>query len=313
MSSEQENGSRQALSAEENEKLLHIIRIRTEQNFKPWLLDKENLDMVDRASDEVKKAVNKKWDKFYPNEKQPTLANPTIDPKFEDEPKKDEDNKAPAFIKELSKSERPKPPESEDIIYLTEQEVSLGTRVNTLDKMLVHDPDLPDSHTGPWIERCLGRDPETKKLKVVRLKAKWVDVEPWMVMTYLGNVVQDHMSVHTADVFYKKQRHGYVFDRFYIDPRNSKRYERCALILDRIHQAGLVYEKLVSKKNRRRFSAIRTIRGPLGKSTGNPMYKVIGAGESDYRDLKRLFDRHFLYTPNEDLADDIGLKLLING
>jgi len=307
MSSEQnENGSRKALGQEEDRKLLHILQVKTEENFKPWLLDKENMETVNKASDEVQQAAEKKWNKYYPNEKMPTLAEPNVIPKFEDE------NKAPAFIKELSKSEMPKPPESQDVIYLSEQEVALGTRVNTLTEMLVHDPDLPDSHAGPWIERCVGRDPETKKLKVVRMKARWVQIEPWMVIAYLGNVVQDHMSVHTANVSYKKQRHGYVFDRFYVDPRNGKRYDRCCLVLDKIHQASLMYEKLVSKRTRKRFSAIKQIRGPLGKATGNPMYKVIGANETDYRDLKRIFDRHFLFGPNEELADDIGLKLLIN-
>lgn len=303
MSSEQ--GSRQALGDEENKKLLHIIQIKTEQNLKQWLLEKENLDNIDRASDEVRQMVEKKWSKYYPNETIPTLSNPSIDPVFED--------KAPVYIKELSKSEQPKPPESQDIMYLTEQEITIGSRINTLTEMLVHDPDLPDSHSGPWIERCIGRDPETKKLKVVRLKAKLVKIEPWMVMAFLGNVVQDHLSVHTANVMYKKQRHGYVFDRFYEDPRSKKRYERCALVLDRVHQAGLMYERLVNKQTRKRFAAIRCIRGPLGKSTGNPMYKIIGATENDYRDLKRLYEKHFLYTPNEDMADDIGLKLLING
>jgi hypothetical protein len=49
----------------------------------------------------------------------------------------------------------------------------------------------------------------------------------------------------------------------------------------------------------------------MGQLLDDPMYKVIGASEGDYRDLKRLFERHFLYKPQDDLSDDIGLKALI--
>ena len=83
------------------------------------------------------------------------------------------------------------------------------------------------------------------------------------------------------------------------------------MIVNRIHQAGLMYERVVGKQSQRSFSRIRQIKGFGGQATGEPMYEVIGQKEGYYRDLKRLYDRHFLKRGNEELADDIGLKNLI--
>lgn len=220
-------------------------------------------------------------------------------------------SKAPAVIKELSRSDPPPPPESQDVIYLSDMEVMLDKQINTLDYMLVPDQDLPQDWAGPYIERCLGRDVETKKLKIARIRAKKVPIEPWMVMQYLGSVIQDHQSVHTNSVVVQRRRWGYVFDRFYIDPRTKKRHERCCLVTDRIHQAALMYEKFVDKRSRKPIARIRRIRGAMGQLLDDPMYKVVGAGEADYRDLKRLFERNFLNKPQDELSDDIGLKLLV--
>jgi hypothetical protein len=72
-----------------------------------------------------------------------------------------------------------------------------------------------------------------------------------------------------------------------------------------------MYEKFVDKRSRKPIARIRRIRAAMGQLLDDPMYKVIGASEGDYRDLKRLFERHFLYKPQDDLSDDIGLKALI--
>lgn len=218
---------------------------------------------------------------------------------------------AAAIVKELSKSEPPKPPESQDVIYLSDMEVSLDKQINTLDYMLVEDPELPTGWGGPFIERCVGRDLETGKFKVVRVRARRVPIEPTMVMQYLGSVIRDHQSVHSNSVVVSRRRWGYVFDRFYIDPRSKKRHERCCLVTDRVHQAAMMYEKIVDKRSRKPLARIRRIPGAMGQSTDNPMYKVVGYSEGDYRDLKRLYERHFLNKPGDELADDIGLKLLV--
>jgi len=175
--------------------------------------------------------------------------------------------------------------------------------------MHVEDPEANyDTHPGPWIERCMGRNPETHKLQVYKIPAKEVKIMPDQVMQYLGSVVQDMLSVYTGNVVVKGRRWGYCFSRFYYI--NGKRQTRCCLVLDRIHQAGLMYENIVTK-DRKTIARIRQIRGHLGQPTGEPMYKVLGAGESYYRDLKRLYERHFLRRGDESLADDVGLKVLI--
>lgn len=40
------------------------------------------------------------------------------------------------------------------------------------------------------------------------------------------------------------------------------------------------------------------------------MYRVVGQKETYYRDLKRLYERHFIKRGDEELAEDIGLKNL---
>lgn len=221
-------------------------------------------------------------------------------------------NQAPAFIEKLSKSDPPKPPESGDIVYLSAAEVSAMDQIHTIRTILVPDPDADyNKHTGPWIERCLGRDPETKKLKVARIPAKERKVDPTEVVQYLGSVVQDRQSVHTATIVHPgKTRHGYSFDHFYYF--KNRKEPRCCWIPNPIHRAGLVFEKAVDKRTREAFAKIKRIRTHTGMDTDEPMYRIFGAESTDYRDLKRLFERHFLKRGPEDLADDIGLKRLLS-
>lgn len=239
------------------------------------------------------------------------------DPGSAEEQGVDTDNEAggeaPAIISERSKSEPDKPPESDDIIYLTKEEVSIEEQIHTLDTVFIEDTEASSrTHMGPWIERCTGRDPDSKKLIVYTIPAKAMKIPPKQVLQYLGSVVMDRQAVHTATIVYPgRQRNGYVFDRFYY--LNGKKEPRCCWIPNRIHMAGLLFEKVVDKKSRKAFPRIRRIRGHLGADTGEPMYKVLGAKETDYRDFKRLYERHFLKRGEEDLADDIGLKRLIGG
>jgi len=309
--------SREALTQVEIDKALwgKFIRLNSEE-FKPWVLSNE-VGIVE-ASDDLRTKLHQKWTKFYGDEPLPDWKITVSDGSKTgipselinlEEEHKEEKPKAPAIIKELDSSMPPKPPESQDVIWLTEAEAKTGFQFNTRKTMLVHDPMLPDSHAGPFIERCLGRDQNTRQLIMERLKAREVEILPEQMMRYRGNVVQDFNSVHTCFVVYNRRRWGYVFDAFFV--YNGKKYDRCCLVLDRIHQAGLMYEKVVGKKTMKAFSRIRQIKGFMGQATGEPMYEVIGQKEGYYRDLKRLYDRHFLKRGNEDLADDIGLKNLI--
>lgn len=217
---------------------------------------------------------------------------------------------APALISERSKSERPKPPESRDIEYLSHEEVALDDRVNTLTTILVEYPDAPNNYLGPFIERCMGRNPESRKLMVARVPAKEVPILPNQVVRYLGHVVQDHLAVHTARVKHNRRAWGYSFDRFYV--HNRKRLARVCYIPDRMHQAAIVYEKMVDKKSHKAYSRIRQIRGPMKQSTGQPMYEIVGVKEDYYRDLKRLFERYFIERGDESLVGDPALKVLLS-
>lgn len=222
--------------------------------------------------------------------------------------KKDgEINGAPAIISERAKSERPKPPESQDVEYLSYREISLGKRVSTLDMINIEDPAADyETHPGPWIERCKGVNPETHKMQVYRIPAKQIKVLPEQVMQYLGSVIKDHQAVHTVTLSIRHRRTGYCFDHFFI--HNGKRLARCCYVPDRNHQAGLMYEKRIDRQTRKPFAIIRRIKG----SKDEPAYQVVGLkSEPDYRELKRLYERHFMRTGDEILADDIGLKYLI--
>jgi hypothetical protein len=214
--------------------------------------------------------------------------------------------KAPAFLtKGLSKSEPTPPPESGDVQYLTKQEWNIEEEISTLKSRIVRDPDInAEKHSGPWVEVCVGRDPETKHLRVVRMPGREIEILPSQVMRYRGSVIQDRQSTHKADVLIGRQRHGYVFDRFFY--HNKAKLARCALVEDRVHQAGLMYERVVDKLTRKVFSRIRRIKG-----TQDPMYEVVGASETDYRDLRRLYDRYFLRR-NDQGANDPALDQLIS-
>jgi len=218
---------------------------------------------------------------------------------------------APAIIKERLKSDPPKPPESQDIEYLAYEEVKLDEMISTLTTVLIEDPDASSNHLGPFIDRCMGRNPETKALMVARVPAKEIPINPDQILQYLGSVVQDHQALHSPTVIYKRRRWGYSFDRFFI--HNGKKIPRCCYVPNPIHQAALMYEKMVSRKTRKPFARITQIKAALGQGTGQPMYKVLGVQEAYYRDLKRLFERHFLRRGDEALADDVGLRILLGG
>ena len=216
-----------------------------------------------------------------------------------------EEAKAPSFLANgLSKSEPAPPPESGDVQYLSQQEWDLEAEISTMKSRLMYDPDAGPGHTGPFVDRCVGRDPETKKMRVVKLPAREIPILPTQVMRYRGSVIQDKQSTHKSDVIVGRQRFGYIFDRFFY--HNKAKLARCALVEDRLHQAGLMYERVVDKQSRKAFARIRRI-----KNTQDPMYEVVGASETDYRDLKRLYERHFLRR-NDQGASDPALDQLIS-
>lgn len=236
-------------------------------------------------------------------------SNQKIESQDVEEPEQSQDSQAPVYIEKLSKSIFEPIPLSNDVEFLTHEENMIGTQISTLDTILVRDPNNRNPN-GPWVHECKGRNPETHKLIIEKIPAKVVKVEPSQIVRYRGNVAADLNSVHTANFSLRGKRECYVFDRFF--SYKGKRLERCCLVMDRIAQAGLLYEKKVSKKTFKGIARLKQIRAN-GVETGKAMYEVIGAEEPDYRDLKRLFERHYMRKTEDDIADDIGLKSLIGG
>ncbi len=285
------NVSREALNEEENKKLHIQLRPLTPKLAKEWMAVEANKELLERASDQNKQMMSNKIAKLDEN---PPPDNPL-------------EKKAPAIIKERTLSILPPAPESEDVEYLTSEELLLEKRIHTKNTRFIVDQDAnPGTHAGPWIHYPIGRNSQSGKMMVEKIPAKEVEVPPEHIMRYLGSVVRDRQSVHSNSVLYPKgRRNGYVFDCFYI--HKGKRLERICLVENRTHQAGLMYEKYVHPKLKRGFARIRRIVG-----TENAMYEVVGQGEVYYRDLKRLFERHFLKRGEGAVPEDKALNDLVN-
>jgi hypothetical protein len=292
--------SREAPTPDEGKTLNSFWKLGKD-NFPNFLSDSNKLNAVKSASEEIRKKFDEKCAKMG-------VENPlaTSPPVGAFQPGSMSENKAPAIIKERDKSSPPKIPESQDIEYLSHQEVVLEDEINTLRERLVEAPELGDT-ANRFIERCMGRNPESHKLMVVRIPARAVPILPGQVMRYLGNVVMDLNSVHTGNIVFQRRRFGYVFDRFF--HHNNKKLVRCCMVDDRVHQAGLMYEKFVHRKSQKAMARIRRLPG----QGDAPMYEVIGAKETDYRDLKRLYERHFLNRSDRIEVDDPAFTKLIEG
>jgi len=273
---------------------------KTGPDFRQWLMENEGRFKV--VSEEVRELAVRKWERFYPEMECP--LNVTQFGKVERPP---EVPKAAAFIHERMSSTPPSPPESQDVEYMTREEILVRHTFNTIDEVHLIDHDAnPETHAGPWIYRPYRRNEQTGKLIVEKIPARPYKVQPLEVMYYLGSVVQDHQAVHSNSVVVQGRRWGYIFDRFFV--HNGKRYDRCCWINPRVHQAGLLFERDVDRRTRRTFARRRRIVGIGGQPTGQVMYEIVGAQETDYRDLKRLFERFFMRKGSEDeLADEIGL------
>jgi len=288
------NISREAPTPDEG-KILNSFKRLGKDRFLEFISDPEKLNAVKTASEETRKEFDDKCVKMSITDP----FNRTFAPGSMAQ-------KAPATIKERDKSGPPKIPESQDVEYLNYQEITVEDEINTLRERLVEAPELGNS-ANCFIERCMGRNPETNKLMVVRIPAKAEKILPGQVMRYLGNVVMDLNSVHTGNIVFQRRRFGYVFDRFFY--HNNKKLTRCCMVEDRIHQAGLMYEKFVHRKSQKAMARIRRIPG----QGDAPMYEVVGAKETDYRDLKRLYERHFLNRSDRIVVDDPAFTKLIEG
>ncbi len=282
--------SREALTPEENSALLaSFIRMNPDE-FTVWGKEPANVESIELADESTRAAFDKKRIKFSAGDKMKDI----IDSK-----------KAPAVISEQTPSEKPKPPESDDIEIVTWAEHRAGGPTHTMEyiNVPVGEGEVADSR----IERVIGRDHQTKKLRVTYQPAKKVKILPEWVLRYRGSVVLDRNAVHSNFVTYKKQRYGYSFGNFF--NHNGKKLNRCCLVQDRIHQAALLYEKHVPKNASKALVRIRPLKG-----TDDPMYELVKKTNvsGDYRDLKTLFIRHFLKKNDQVMGGDPALEKLIS-
>jgi len=297
----EESRKAQNLSEEENRVLKLQLRPLTSVRMKDWLEIIANKEKLQGASDDVKKMVEKKLGSKIDLE--------PIEEVLVEQSKPE----SPAIVKEISISVPPPPPESRDIEYLTLEEVKFDRTINTLNTVLIEDRDVnPENHPGPWVERCVGRNKQSGNLMVLRIPARDRTIPPWEVVKYNGSVVQDKMATHSTTVIVNGVRTIHVFDKFYI--HNKRRYERCCWIPDPVHQAGILYTRYVNPTTKLASAAIARI----SKESTDPKYEVVGAQEGGgtkegyYRDLKRLFERHFLRRGEGAKPEDEALTKLIN-
>jgi len=293
------------MTLEENMEFYRDFQYIRSDEFSNWV--QENKAKIRLASPEIHQKLAQKWTKFYPDDPAPWEIEGEKDGWILSPTEESLVTEAPAIISERSKSDPKPPPESKDVEYLTWEEVKvLGQEVHTLD--YVH---IEDSNGDSFIDRCVGKNQDTHKYMVVRVPARRVKIEPHQVMQYLGTVVKDHQAVHTgvAKTPHSRRAIGYAFDRFYI--HDGKKYARCCYVPNMVHQAYLLFEKIVDRRTRKPRAIIRRQRTTFGQPSDSPVYKVLGVGEAHYRDLKRIFERNFLKYQQDDLADDIGLGLLL--
>ena len=70
----------------------------------------------------------------------------------------------------------------------------------------------------------------------------------------------------------------------------------------------MIYEKYVPRHSTKSLIRLRQL-----PKTNEPAYGIVNGKEADYRDLKRVYERMMSRDEREKLADEIGLKVLIDG
>jgi hypothetical protein len=280
-------------SEDSSRKALEVSEFNHLSAEKLLQFERDNVDRIREAPPDIYDAIRIKHERLLGSG---AAFVPEIDDTPEDErPQDDGPQRAPAFIRQQDDSEwSGRLPEAPDILY-----VKRGLIEPSIDYFMVEDPMGEET-----IEIALGLDPETRKQRVARVPARREKVLPEFVLQYLGSVVADAISkntpaVHATSVMVGRRRYGYVFDRTFI--HNGKRLDRCCFIIDRVHQAGLLFESFVHRQTHKTMSRIRRQPG-----TQEPMYRVVGLKnqEQSLRDLRRLYERHFMFRRQRYTEDD---------
>ncbi len=168
----------------------------------------------------------------------------------------------------------------------------LADEMASVNKALIRDPEGKIKRKVPGY-----RDPEPPHRMIeVELRFTEIEVPHEDVLYYTHGVIMDRLATHSDSVMIGNQRKGFVFDRTYT--YNGRLYHRCAWIPNRVERAGILYKKMISRTSRRPVAVLKKIGG-----TNDPMYQIIGGKEADYRDLRTIFERHFIRR-NKGQEDD---------
>lgn len=154
--------------------------------------------------------------------------------------------------------------------------------LNSINKALI-----PDENGDVEMKFPVMRDPETKQMMYATQNFRWVSVPPEEVLYYTQSTIIDLHSDHTATVIAEGKRHPVVFDRTYT--YKGKVYQRCAWVPSPVVRAGVMYEKKIDRVSRRPVAVIKKIQG-----SNTPAYQIVSNVETDYRDLKRIYERAYI-------------------
>ena len=163
--------------------------------------------------------------------------------------------------------------------------------VNTV---LVRDPNGPVKQRWPSY-----RDPEPPhKMIYVDMLFKEVQVPHEEVIFYTHGVLMDRNVSHSDTVVIGKERRAHVFDRVYT--HNGKIFRRCAWIPNKVERAGILFEKKINRQTKRPVAVLKKF-----GATEDPKYAIVGGGETDYRDLRRIFERSFIRRQRDQVDDEL--------
>ena len=154
--------------------------------------------------------------------------------------------------------------------------------INSINTALVLDENGPIEMKFPVM-----RDPETKKMMYETRTFRTIDVPYDEVVYYTQNTIIDMHADHTCTVVVGNRRTSVVFDRIYTF--KNRIFNRCAWIPDKIIRAGVLYEKKIDRVTRQPIAVLKKLPG-----TNTEMYQIVGNVQTDYRDLKRIFERVFI-------------------
>jgi hypothetical protein len=158
---------------------------------------------------------------------------------------------------------------------------------------LIPDPAGPIKHVVPTM-----RDPETHKQMYMDVRFKPINVPPDEVLFYTGSPIIDFHATHSDTVSIQGKRTVVVFDRTYT--YKDRVIPQCAWVPDKAVRAGILFGKMIDQRTKQPFGVMKKLGD--GKT---PMFQIVGGKETDYRDLKRIFERVFIKGEGPKIDDGL--------